>query len=325
MIQTVGTKLSISTAFAVFLTHNLLAYGPASALEAIAKAKPQATSATSADEPRWVLETYGDSLTAGFLSHTALTSPPPLSEVSQLISDLARFKLTGDRKHVSQYDSAKDAWPTILKKTWDPIVNVDLRNYAVSGARSYQLINQVRLARDVRAHTFAIFFIGHNDMCENRDPIPDLETAIEENFKTALGLWDSNHLDSEAYILPIGNIHEVYKILRGFVWSKAKSHDYTCEESWDKYFPYCRAHFQKFKSEKLDEYLVPRLTAANSSIGKAVDAMQRTSKRNHYHYVEDIHQLAYLKEAFAVDCFHLSSGGQSMLAERVHQFVRPAP
>ena len=43
------------------------------------------------------LEAYGDSLTAGFFSNEkGLTNPPPLKEISKILSDLGMFILTGD-------------------------------------------------------------------------------------------------------------------------------------------------------------------------------------------------------------------------------------
>lgn len=108
--------------------------------------------------PGFRLETYGDSLTAGFLSNTSLMTPPPLKDISKIISDLAMFKLTDLVQYIEPHQSRTLAWPSqlaeILRKDGS---RVEVENRAVSGSTSADLQSQlVPTGTDVRA----LFFSG---------------------------------------------------------------------------------------------------------------------------------------------------------------------
>src|SRR5688572_18811663 len=113
------------------------------------------------------METYGDSLTAGFLSHTSVLDAPPLTQIEKIMSSLALFKITKNISHLEKHETRSFAWPALVGKSLSE--DLELVNLAVSGAKSPELLKQVTKAGETKTKTIAFFFIGHNDLCHYHD------------------------------------------------------------------------------------------------------------------------------------------------------------
>jgi lysophospholipase L1-like esterase len=269
------------------------------------------------------IETYGDSITAGFLSHTDVTRAPTLTQMSEIISDLAMFLMDKEknRDYVAKEHAPELAWPSVLSKKIDPAGPVQLYNYAVSSSRTWEMEGQVKANRITAGDTRAFFFIGHNDLCNNMDAPANIGKEFGAQFSRAIAAWDATHKNSIAYLIPVADIHRVYEALDGYVWYKGGKRDYTCVDSWTKFFPYCPSHYKKRQAGTLDAYMKPRLAAMNGALDDLANEWTKKSTSNKFAYLKDAHDTAYEKELFAVDCFHLSARGQTMVANRVLQLV----
>ncbi len=268
------------------------------------------------------VEAYGDSITAGFLTGTNVASPPPLKEVSKIISDLALYLLTGQKEQVMQHHRADLAWPRVLGEflTTDGS-KVNVANYAVSGAHVSDLLGQVKNAGAVHSKTLAFFFIGHNDMCNNNASPEEIAEKLSQQYAAGLQEWDKNHVDSQAFLVPIGDINRVFLALQGYVWYQGPQGKYTCEDDWQKFFPYCRSYAALLKEGKLEEYLVPRLKATNAGIAKLAAAQADRTRKNRYVYLDGILEKPYEPKYFAVDCYHMSALGQHETAAQLFTAV----
>ena len=131
-----------------------------------------------------VIETYGDSITAGLLSYTNITQKNELSEVSRILSDFAMFKLTKNRDFLIKHEKTEIAWPTLLANHLKTdLVDYEIRNYALSGARSDSMMEEVKKAALPKDEVIAFFFIGHNDLCHNKGSEEDLARDFSRNLK----------------------------------------------------------------------------------------------------------------------------------------------
>ncbi len=269
------------------------------------------------------IEVYGDSISAGFLSHTDVTNAPSLTQMSETISNLAMFLMDKEknRSYVDKEHAPDLAWPKVLSDKIEPAGPVDLYNYAVSSSRTWQMAGQVKGNPHTSGETRAFFFIGHNDLCNNMDTPDNIGNEFGNEFSQALALWDATHKDSVAYLIPVADIHRVYEALDGYVWHRGGKRDYSCVDSWTKFFPYCPSHYKKHKAGTLGSYMKPRLAAMNGVLDNLANLWSKKSSSNKFAYLKDAHDTAYQKEFFAVDCFHLSARGQSMVADRVLQLV----
>lgn len=268
-----------------------------------------------------ILETFGDSLTHGIMARTSVENSNP-TLVSTIMSDITKYGLTKDLGYVERYGNRGDAWPTYLKdelqqETAQPI---QVENHAVLGHESSDLEGQVKQIQfssssDVRA----LFFIGHNDLCPSLDQTVEvLANRFETSYRKALKLWDSLHDGATAYILPVGNVDEVFTLLNQYVWFEAENGDkFKCNDNWGLYFPYCRKFGVLAKQGKIKEVLRPRLNALNRVLSDLVEEMGQRSSKNRFRFLRSMSSNPYVIPYFAVDCFHLSSEGQRVLAHQV--------
>lgn len=262
------------------------------------------------------LETYGDSLTAGMLSNTNVTQVDSLSSVETILEDFASYSLTHDPKYISPHEVRSLAWPMKLS-TW--LHTHTVHNHAVSGARVEHIPSQVEGAS--LAPAFAFFFIGHNNLCANVATEKELEETIYHHMNKTLEMWDSKHLNSRAYLLPVGDIPGVYETLSKHVWYSRAGKVFTCENSWTRFFPYCRMHFEKFKKDELRAYLSPRIRAMNQALNHLSEQWNGRSKKNSFEYLKMLEGIELKKNYFALDCYHLSEAGQQTLAEQVYRGI----
>jgi hypothetical protein len=267
--------------------------------------------------PGYRFESYGDSLTAGFLSDANLTSPPPLKQVSKIISDLAMFLLTQKPEYTEPHHARAKAWPNqladLLRKDGTA---VDLVNNAVSGSASWDLSSQLVASG---SDSTAFFFSGHNDICENTEPVADLADRFERSFEEAISRWDAGHMGSKAVVLPVSRIDRVFATLKGHVWFKSQAANYRCEDCWKKFFPYCPSFYRMHKDGTLRDFIEPRVEAMNAALERVVDKWNRTSKANAFYFLKDVHEVAFRPDYFSIDCYHLGSYGQSELGLSVRK------
>lgn len=272
-----------------------------------------------------VLEAYGDSITAGFMSRTDVTHAPPLKEMGSIISDLAMFIMTKDPAHVAKHHAPELAWPTLLAKRLDPTGPMKLNNQAISGAHGFEILGQVKNVKATAEVTKAFFFIGHNDLCNNVDSPENIGAAFKDEVGRAIEEWDRRHKDSVAYLIPVGQIHRVYQTLFNYVWHRGPQNNYSCVDSWTKFFPYCPSHYKKAKAGTFEAYMGPRLDAMNDGLDELASELSKKSASNRFHYLKDAHDVSYDPDLFAVDCFHLSAKGQKTIADRLEQMIAQVP
>ncbi len=267
------------------------------------------------------IEAYGDSITAGFLSQTDATNAPGLDVMSDLISDLAMYIMTRDPRYVAQHHAPNLAWPSVLAKTITPGKILPLDNNAVSGARAWQMLSQVQRQPVRKGSAAAFFFIGHNDLCNNMDSPETIGQFFSSEVEESLREWDKMHSGSTAYIAPVGDIHRVFARMKNHVWYRGKETNYSCIDSWTKFFPYCPSHYKKEQAGTMESYMKPRLEAMNDALEKLAHSWTEASHKNRYVYLKDAQDMALEPEYFAVDCFHLSANGQSRVAERIQEVM----
>ena len=266
------------------------------------------------------LEAYGDSITAGFMVKTDVTNAPPLKEMSGIISDLAMYIMTKNRSYVAKHHAPELAWPTVLASLIDPKSPPPVEIYAVSGAKTAALVDQVNSAKTKTGQGLAFFFIGHNDLCNNANDPATIASQYVSLVDKALEVWDQRHNGSVLYLVPIADIHRVYARLKGFVWHRGET-NYTCEDSWSKFFPYCPSNLKKLQKGELDAYMQPRLEAMNGGLDTLALTWSKKSPKNRFVYLNGAHSIPYEPEYFAVDCFHPSVRGQQKIAQRLDQLM----
>jgi len=266
------------------------------------------------------LETYGDSLTAGFLANTLLTNPPPISELSKTLQNLAFAFLQKDRTLLKQFESNENAWPYFFAKNLarEGIVVSEVVNLAISGSRSSEIPRQVKQRGVSSAHTWALFFVGHNDLCHVPGDSTVLTQQFQEHLNAAMEEWEKNHEGSNVFLIPAAPIYELYPVLDNYTWFESEKKSFKCQDAWTKYFPYCAHFFQRYKKGELESYLKPRTQALNSSleeIAKKWDS--KSSGKNTYRFLEAQWPSPLRPELFAMDCYHIAAPGQQIFAENI--------
>ena len=272
-----------------------------------------------------IMETYGDSLTAGLLDYTNINGKNELEKVSSILSDLTMFKLTQDRSFLKKHERAEYSWPNLLaQKLTGGSSNIEIRNYALTGARTNALMEEVKKATTTTDadDVIAFFFIGHNDLCHTKGSAEELKSEFTSNFFSALRDWDRKHLGARAYLISVAEVQYLYPVLDGITWYDGPKAKYRCNENWENLFPYCPAFYKKYKEGSLNEYLNPRIKEINDSLTEIVDTMKTESQRNQYFRVEMTPGAHFKSDFFAVDCYHLSSQGQSFVADQIYQSMR---
>lgn len=266
-----------------------------------------------------VIEAYGDSLTAGFLSHTNVSAPPTLNSISDILSDLVMFKLTNDYKFLTPYEYPQLAWPEfVAQRNISNGAEVLTKNFAVPGAPTSDFINQVKKVSVDTTPTIAFFYFGHNDISENMDPPEVIVDNFIAGYEKGLHHWDELHKNADAYFISLHHIHETYEVLWDYVWYESSEGIFTCQDSWEKYFPLSLPLYKLAKENKLKEYLFPRVSAMNEAMEHLARTWTNNShNHNKYHYIDLTEELDLIPEYFAIDCYHLSEIGQKSLADNI--------
>jgi lysophospholipase L1-like esterase len=268
------------------------------------------------------IEAFGDSLTAGFLSNTRVVQASPLFEVSRIVSDLAAYRFFHDTKFLKQHQDPTWAWPQRLAERIAPEgEKIEVRNYAVSGAFTRDLLTQVSNAPKAVQGTWSFFLIGHNDLCGNHATPDSIAETFKSLYRKALAAWDQNHQGAVGFLVPVGAIYRVYQALDGYVWHQSSKGALSCRDSWRPYFPYCPSYAHLQANHQLEAFLAPKIEAMNHALGDLVDEWNKKSSRNRFLYLSGVHDKSYEPKYFAVDCFHLSPEGQEELSKSVQETI----
>lgn len=267
------------------------------------------------------LEVFGDSMSAGFLSAESVVHPPSLFQLSALLTGLVHIVLSGDMAQAGIFERRDLAWPAVLRRNYPELFG-QLANVSVSGAHITDLPAQVTEA-GAASNATAFFLVGHNDLCQNFAPPEAIGEYFGSWMRELLRQWDRTHERSEAIVLPTAEVHRVFETLRGYAWGATESgRALRCEDSWNRFFPYCLSHGKLLREGKLREYFVPRLEAARRAMAKAAEDVQKESGRGNtfrfgYGFLDDVFKAEY----FSVDCYHLSARGQEELAENLAKTI----
>ncbi len=273
-----------------------------------------------ADAPE-IIETYGDSVTAGFLSQTQATAPPAFATISSLWTDLATFVANGDRRALARLHAPELSWAQILGKK---LGAGDVRNYAVSRSRARNLLGQVETSQltDDQA-VAAFFFMGHNDICHYQTELEEFTSTFRKEYEAGVAAWDAKHEGGTLYLVPVGELDRVYQLMEGYTWLKTPSLTLTCNQSWETLFPFCRENNMRRRKGTLDSHVQSRTKAIRAVLEElANEWTKRTERNNRFVFLEDVLRGTYEKEFFAVDCYHLSAYGQKALAHGVYESLQ---
>ncbi|MBI4404253.1 MAG: hypothetical protein HY537_08835 [Deltaproteobacteria bacterium] len=263
-----------------------------------------------------IIEAFGDSLTAGMLSYTNVENAPPLTDVSRILSDFAKYAITKNPVHIEPHERRDIAWPKQLSNI--TTLGSEVLSYAVSGAKTKELITQVQKATS-DSPTLSFFFIGHNDLCKNTKSPDEIAQEYKSNFEWALTQWHITHSDSTAVFIPVGKMYRAYQVLEHVIWHRPVGNvTYSCKDSWQKLFPYCPSYYHMQKEGQLEAFLRPRIEAMNTALDALANEWENKGLKNHFRYLKEVYSATdYEPGFFAVDCFHLSQNGQQALAQAI--------
>jgi lysophospholipase L1-like esterase len=267
------------------------------------------------------IETFGDSLTRGYFAELSLTARP----LTPLQVRLAFAKLAstlGNRERLDAQARPDLAWPKFLSETLtqnDEAIP-QLINQSSVNTTSGDLLRQVNGIPESKKPTAAFFFMGHNDLCD-RHKTPDdlLQTRFRRAYQQALEKWNDRHQNSVAYLLPIGNIAEVYTKLWKHPWSADKRQ--TCEFTYTNYAPLCPHFAELTANNKIVDVVGGRRKKLNDDLKELADTLTRQSKNNRFVYLEKLEGLELRPDYFSIDCFHLSEAGQRALADAIAELI----
>jgi len=269
------------------------------------------------------IESYGDSLTAGMLSGTSAVEVSHFDSVNRILKDFASYIFTRDPRYISPHVRPDLAWPTHLAAFLsDPNHPIRVRNFARSGAKLGELLQQVAALHSQSGSTRAFFFIGHNDLCNQALSPDQLGEHFRQTYDRVLEEWDRKHRDAVAFILNVGEIHRLYETMDGHIWYRSVDRDFSCADSWTRLFPYCPAHYRKFRNNTLRTDLISKLQAIGDSLQDTAQSWEKRSRRNHYRFLESTEGITFERSYFALDCFHLSTRGQIELAQTILRRIR---
>ncbi|NBX75902.1 MAG: hypothetical protein EBQ92_05065 [Proteobacteria bacterium] len=271
------------------------------------------------------METYGDSLTAGFLANTSLKKSLELSEMSALLEKLAFGFLQKNRELLKEFEANDKAWPYFLSESLKEEGKhiSDLMNLAISGSKSSGLLSQVQMAGGTQRYTWAFFFIGHNDLCHVKGDESALIHQFDEHLSAALTEWDKNHQNSVLFLIPTSPIYQLYPVLENYIWFQSEQKTFRCQDAWTKYFPYCAPFYLRYKKGELESYLKPRADSLNQSLSHMAHQWgKKTERGNRFFYLEAQWPLPLQPEYFALDCYHIAEEGQRIFARNILNAIK---
>lgn len=270
------------------------------------------------------IETYGDSLTAGFLANTSLKQPPDISKLSELLKGLAFGFLDKNRELLKTYEANDKAWPYFLSEHLRDLGKsvTEVSNLAVSGSRSGGVLTQVQGVEKISEATWAFIFVGHNDLCHVKGDEAELVQQFNKNINEALSAWEKNHEGSVVFLIPPGPIYKLYPVLENHIWFKSEQKTFKCQDAWTKYFPYCATFYQRYKRGELESFLKPRGESLNLALSEMARNWDRKSERgNRYIYLNAQWPLPLQPDYFAVDCYHIAEEGQRIFAKNILEAI----
>ena len=264
------------------------------------------------------VETYGDSLTAGFLANSSLTNPPPLEDIGVILTNLSLFRITGEEKYLSYYKIPETTWGYKLATKFSSKAPTTYINMAKESHKTFHIPEQIRQVPKTTEPTIGFVLIGHNDLCNPKDSSEHIAGNFVNKLNEGLAIWDDNHKNSTLYLIEVGDVPKVFDLLEKVEWYKTQEKTLTCDFSWKKIFPYC-PYFAKLQNTgRIKEVLTPTLKLMNQSLpGIATQMTAKSANNNQYMVLKSSNETQYEIADFAVDCFHLSEKGQGRLADAV--------
>ena len=110
----------------------------------------------------------------------------------------------------------------------------------------------------------------------------------------------------------------IYKTLENRVWYKNEKIAWTCNDSWERIFPFCIENNKRRKDGTLYDTLDARGAAVKKALIRLADEWNKDTKAgNKFRYLPDVLTNEYKPEYFAVDCYHLSGIGEKAMADDV--------
>lgn len=266
------------------------------------------------------VETYGDSLTAGFLADTSLIQTPEISKLSGILKELAFGFIEKNREILKKFEANDKSWPHYLSEQLQESgkKTVRVENLAVSGSKSEGILTQVKMAGTQVEPTWALFFVGHNDLCHVKGDNSLLVSQFNRNLESALAIWEENHQNSIVFLIPPAPIYQLYPVLDNYIWFESEQKTFKCQDAWTKYFPYCSSFYFRYRAGELETFLKPRGESLKQSLVQIAFERDKTSKRgNRYFYLDAEWPLPLRPEYFALDCYHIAEQGQRIFARNI--------
>lgn len=268
-----------------------------------------------------IMETFGDSITRGFVAKQTLNR----KDLTPLEVRLAFFKMAGsmgDRKKLDAMASPDLAWPeqlrTVMKIHGSEI---EVLNKSSTNTTSSHLRGQVEEIGKSVAPTMAFFFMGQNDICDRQGVLDEeLVLRFRTNYSGALKLWESNHQNSTAYLLPVADISEVYTFLWDKPWGNGKQ---NCSQTYLNYAPLCLP-LARAAQKDADEFKTKvggRTKKLNQVLAELTQEMNFAVSSNRYVYLQKLEKPDLKQEYFALDCFHLNELGQTALGQMIWELI----
>jgi lysophospholipase L1-like esterase len=272
------------------------------------------------------LETYGDSVTIGFNAGTFI--PTDFDDAKRERRELifyALFKRVPLLKHKAwqnfeEQHAPELAWPArVAERFAERGERVQLLNRAVSGARVFNLASQIVGPQNFQEKVLAFFFIGNNDLCEDKKQPPYHPQTFFNTYDQTLAIWDRAHVNATAYLIPMGDIPRIYRTLERQPWSEKRTGKIlTCTHVWRKFLPECKYYTRLHEYGTLDQTITPLRNQLNSLLPILADRRNQMSRRgNRYIYLAGTLDAPYTADDFAMDCFHLSAIGQDKLGDLI--------
>lgn len=278
------------------------------------------SAARAADSFPWenfkTLETYGDSITAGFFANRDLSDNLTVAQLKKTMTDVL---LTLHRvSRIEKFDRRDLAWPAKLVDRVN-VKGLKLVNHAQTGATVLGLLSQVKQVKGVEAKAVAFFFIGHNDVCKRPfKGTTGFRDFYSDHFDKAIREWSERHKDSLAFLVPIVDVGVVMDTLWKYEWTKGE----TCRDTYLHHAPMMCPLIARHIDDGKKDYSKKRTASINDYLKELPqDKELKLKSNNRLIFLEHGDDFDMTAKKFAIDCFHLNEDGQLEIAKAVQSAV----
>ena len=274
-------------------------------------------------------EVYGDSISAGFLSGTKVSSTN-IAQVTGVMSDFSKFLATGQQEHalISKYERRDLSWSSQLRGILASAgYQIDLPdNTAVTGSWTGGVTFAIQNRPEEKDPAWAFFFVGHNDLCGKAGTAEEFTEYYRDEYDKALSEWNSRHTGSTAYLISVVPVYKLYASLDKYVWARTSTgRELRCNETWNQFIPYCRHYYKKHSTGQLENYLKPRVDGMDAAMRTLANqwTQKGSERKNRFVYVDVKWPDKFQPDWIALDCYHITEVGQRKLAEAFLEEIRP--